>query len=692
MAKSVDVLIQELDSNLNLFIEEQSGFYAFRNKINQDETQYSITKKFIDRSIDLEWVSKIEDCIISLDNILRNPRNFIEEREEIIPIEMSRKIGPESVKHLATHTNMIQSVDTKRNTVTPQKILNVYKEESFATYENKFIKTLLIHLQLFIDRRYLGLKKQRDVRNISAGRTEQHFNMGSEEIKYTMEINVKSASENQRTNSSEGLASSLSRIEKLKYIVDAFMTSRFMELLKDAPLVRPPIAKTNLLTKNVDYKACLDLWGFIESYSAQGYEVNLNDTTSVPDIEYQRRMNEIAYIEYLYLKKYTDDDVEESLRRELYSQLDLFSRLNRDADVSEGTKGGFGSHGRMFVKGGGGDKGESGEEPSQESGEGREAGVDYDIPGRSGDSAFLMGLDKTIPGGPGDYSGQYDDLEKGTEGEGQEFNPNKDAPIDPTLRPGVVRIPEANEGSEKAQLGSYYNIIAEENRGAVRKEFRQLLGHYSDNLEEVRNIFLQEYEKHNRALEKEEKQIYKAIQRIIKRQAQLEEKERREEQKRIERQKREEERRQQKLQKEFEREKAKEERRLALEAQLKSRDPRERAIEEAIKRNKARENHYSMEEKRNMPFEEMPRMLIVDTIFNDPEDRFERNDVVDIKDNTPEEKEYNPNELSMLMDETEALQNESNEFSIPSVDEEESYEEKEYIPSDILPEDDIDKD
>ena len=674
MAKSVDVLIQELDSNLNLFIEEQSGFYAFRNKINQDETQYSITKKFIDRSIDLEWVSKIEDCIISLDNILRNPRNFIEEREEIIPIEMSRKIGPESVKHLATHTNMIQSVDTKRNTVTPQKILNVYKEESFATYENKFIKTLLIHLQLFIDRRYLGLKKQRDVRNISAGRTEQHFNMGSEEIKYTMEINVKSASENKKTNASEGLASSLSRIEKLKYIVDAFMTSRFMELLKDAPLVRPPIAKTNLLTKNVDYKACLDLWGFVESYSAQGYEVNLNDTTSVPDIEYQRRMNEIAYIEYLYLKKYTDDDVEESLRRELYSQLDLFSRLSRNTDDKEEEKGGLGSAGRLLNKGTG--------EASKESGEGKDAQ----------DSTLLMGLDRTIPGGVGDYSGQYDDLEKSGEAEDSESSLNGDGPIDSSLRPGVVRVPEASEGSEKEQLGSYYNIIAEENRGAVRKEFRQLLGHYSDNLEEVRNIFLQEYEKHNRALEKEEKQIYKAIQRIIKRQAQLEEKERREEQKRIERQKREEERRQQKLQREFEREKAKEERRLALEAQLKSRDPRERAIEEAIKRNKARENHYSMEEKRNMPFEEMPRMLIVDTIFNDPEDRFERNDVVDIRDNTPEEKEYNPNELSMLMDETEALQNESNEFSIPSVDEEESFDEKEYIPSDILPEDDIDTD
>ena len=99
--------------------------------------------------IDVKWVTAIEECIIPIDNIIRNPMRFIKEEEEIVPIEQTRKISQASIRHLAQHTNMISKVDYD-GSVTPNKILNIHKEETFATYENRFIYTLVKRLENFI--------------------------------------------------------------------------------------------------------------------------------------------------------------------------------------------------------------------------------------------------------------------------------------------------------------------------------------------------------------------------------------------------------------------------------------------------------------------------------------------------------------------------------------------------------------
>ena len=137
------------------FIDEINSeeFYEnFVNSLKNGENSLTSYQKYTNKVIDKEWVEAIESAIIPLDNIIRNPRRFIETYEEIVPIEQARKITEESIRHLAQHTNMIAKVEDD-GMVTPNKILNIFKEETFATYENRFIYTLLINLQYFIDKR-----------------------------------------------------------------------------------------------------------------------------------------------------------------------------------------------------------------------------------------------------------------------------------------------------------------------------------------------------------------------------------------------------------------------------------------------------------------------------------------------------------------------------------------------------------
>ena len=88
-----------------------------------------------------------------LDNILRNPNRFIVNDEEIVKIELARRITVDSIKHLAKNTNLIQSFDEVTGEVRPSKILNINKEECFNTYENRFIYSLITIMKMYIEKK-----------------------------------------------------------------------------------------------------------------------------------------------------------------------------------------------------------------------------------------------------------------------------------------------------------------------------------------------------------------------------------------------------------------------------------------------------------------------------------------------------------------------------------------------------------
>ncbi len=133
---------QDTMSDFLDLISEEDEYKGFTKLLSHGQTEIDNYNKKLEKIIDKDWVEFFEDCVIPLDNIVRNPRKFIENNEDIVPISLSRSITTESIKHLAQHTNLISEV--KDDTVTPNKILNVSKEESFMTYENRFIYTLLV--------------------------------------------------------------------------------------------------------------------------------------------------------------------------------------------------------------------------------------------------------------------------------------------------------------------------------------------------------------------------------------------------------------------------------------------------------------------------------------------------------------------------------------------------------------------
>ena len=281
-------------------------FYAFfMNALKSGERNVYLYEKYIERNVDLRWVEMIEQTIIPLDTIIRNPRRFIKNEEEILPIEMVKTVTTESIRHLAQHTNMIATV--KGDEVTPQRMLNIHKEESFETYENRFIYTLLQKLQYFLDKRLQALMSKTGAQDMLEMRLDGSFDTGKDQVAYKLEFSyttphVDLAEEDLKINADVSQLSSMQRVERIRRILYDFMGSQLIRTLEGCALVRPPLTMTNVLTKNQDFKKAVELWMFIERYEDLGYNVSQVEREAVPTEKFLDEMFSVIALQYVISK------------------------------------------------------------------------------------------------------------------------------------------------------------------------------------------------------------------------------------------------------------------------------------------------------------------------------------------------------------------------------------------------------
>ncbi|MBP5580174.1 MAG: signal peptidase I [Ruminococcus sp.] len=285
-------------------------YQALDSLLNSSRNTFAFNRKIMEKAIDVSWVEAIEKGILHVDNFLRNPRKTIEDVEEIVPIALSRKTTVESVKHLAQHTDLIQSIDKKTGKITPSKILNVHKEESLFTYENKFVNTLVDRLYIFINTRYEKLAQ--------VSRDEEVFSLGYDTVLDDgaggkMKIDVKIETVDSLDSYDANGFTVWQRVEKLKTAIEGYKGSELCKALGNT-YIRPPVMRTNAIMKNVDLKACLTLWQYIESYDKVGYEINVQNTAMQPQEQYVDDFYKLVVLNLLLFRTYMNNDNEEKLK------------------------------------------------------------------------------------------------------------------------------------------------------------------------------------------------------------------------------------------------------------------------------------------------------------------------------------------------------------------------------------------
>ena len=335
MATSYEELYGNYQSSILALTSSDDYYDHMLDAMETGKTEVSLFNRFFEKKIDLKWVEAIEACIIPLDTIVRNPRKFIVQEEEIVPIERAKKITAESIRHLAQHTNMIARVDGDR--VTPNQILNVFREESYEIYENRFIFTLLRNLRHFIDTRYNVLFNMEQDENMSSLKMNSEFKRGNETVTYKLEVSTQASAvmHDEHLVDARGAvdenATALERIERIKRIINGFCGSSFMRDLENCTPVRPPIMRTNVIQKNPDFRACLTLWQFISSYDEVGYEIVAKESDEIVADEYKSDLFKLATVNYMLLKKNVGEEIfEEAKLRKRKLKPKMLKRLAED--------------------------------------------------------------------------------------------------------------------------------------------------------------------------------------------------------------------------------------------------------------------------------------------------------------------------------------------------------------------------
>ena len=270
----------------------------FNSSLN---SQYNIYSNYEKAEADFAWLDLMEDTIYYLDNILRNPNRFIVNEEEIVNVEQAKRITVESIKHLSKHTNYIQEIEDNGD-VRPSKILNVNKDESYNTYENRLIYTLISNMRLFID-----MKEKKFVANSYLKDDKKCEYIGStkigiERINVNMIINTKTS-----YNKEDGMRNGLNvhqRIDKLKLkISDLTNMPVYVALAKEhVAKVIPPIKKTNLILKNTNFQYAMKLWDFLQSYIKDDTNMIKEKKNIDNDINVKQMLDDIFLLDYLTLK------------------------------------------------------------------------------------------------------------------------------------------------------------------------------------------------------------------------------------------------------------------------------------------------------------------------------------------------------------------------------------------------------
>lgn len=304
MKNVVNNLYDRYTENITNEVADDEFYQYFYNLLETGTTLCKFYNRKLIKDVDEEWVEQIEKTIPHLVAVVDFPRRFIEEDRNIVNVALAKRFTPESVKHLAQHSHMVNKVN-EDGSVEPNKVLNVTKEESLNTYENRFIYTLLMELRNFVNKRFEALfEDSKDEDGIKLN-LESLIDNYTEIVSYKMEIKIREKQAD--TSNDKNNLNIFTRITKIHKAVMEMTSSGFMLEMQKFPGVRHPIVKTNAISKNPDYKACYSLWNFLHSYDRVGYKVQIIDQDPLVTRSFEGDLYNSILMNYVIVRRYMEN-------------------------------------------------------------------------------------------------------------------------------------------------------------------------------------------------------------------------------------------------------------------------------------------------------------------------------------------------------------------------------------------------
>lgn len=179
-------------------------------------------------------------------------RRFIRSTGEVLPVEKIKRVSKETIIHLGRHSDLVKEVDGDE--IVPDKLYSAERLNDYATYENRFLCTLLCMIKEFLDDKY-DLISKGNVSQYNLGLDRQASSQGR---KLAVKLELSYESENSS-------APALEKIERLRQKTDFYLRTPLMTEAAKEDKVRY-LTKTNVLRMDKNFSEAADLFEFLLSY------------------------------------------------------------------------------------------------------------------------------------------------------------------------------------------------------------------------------------------------------------------------------------------------------------------------------------------------------------------------------------------------------------------------------------------
>jgi predicted nucleic acid-binding Zn-ribbon protein len=308
--------------------------YLTTNMEDNDKGEDVLSGKLHEKVIDMEWVTAIEDTLPYIEKAIDEQRRFIEEHNEVYRVDKAKIINKDSVKHLIQHTNFIDNIEDDGR-VTPNKVLTIEREDSFETYENRFLITLIENALDFVSDKY---RKMVDAPTDTFDKMhmERDMELNNQHIFFKIEYSneVKDAKADDLDVRDFEKLSDFDRVRRIREKLNSFLNTDMMHELKKCIRVKPPINRTNLMTKNPNYKASLDLFNYLYAYNKPGYEIVGKDFSGKMDKDVQESMYMSMGFQHFMMTIATNPALKKMLE-ERYQERKQKQQGGQDSEVLE---------------------------------------------------------------------------------------------------------------------------------------------------------------------------------------------------------------------------------------------------------------------------------------------------------------------------------------------------------------------
>ena len=288
-------------------------FYEyFMESVAQAENEIQFSNRRMEKLVDTSWIDAIESALTGFQNIIASPRNVIREDELIVNVANAKKTGSDVVRHLAVHTSLVEDFNEESGDVRPSKLMQKYREDSIGqVYENRVVFTTLEMAFQFVKIRHDALFEAMSDEFGAKLKVKTDMTSSNEVVHMDTFIHIRDVDSALDTDDKNREV--FERISRLYRILSTNMNSHFARHMAKYPRVKGTVTKTNVLKKNKNYHAIMELMEFLKGYGDIGYTIKIIEQNPVVDENFQKDIFHNVLFNYLVLKGHLERDKDRRL-------------------------------------------------------------------------------------------------------------------------------------------------------------------------------------------------------------------------------------------------------------------------------------------------------------------------------------------------------------------------------------------